>query len=207
MKIDGLFPTPLISSVLQDSGRLCGDLRQIILAKAESDSGTQRSNNGGWQSTPDFADWSGEAGSSLIASVRGVVDHFTGVSRGGEVTRPRLNWNINAWANINRSGASNNLHHHPGAYWSSVFYVDDGGINGSEALGGALEFTDPRGPLPLMYAPSLQMTISNCTTAGYSERVFPQTGLLVIFPAWLGHRVTAYTGAGARISIAMNFAL
>lgn len=206
MKIDGLFPTPLISSVLNGSGPLCAGLRQTILAKADVDSGVQHSNNGGWQSEADFPAWSGDIGANLIAAVREVADHFTGVLQGGQLTRSRLEWKINAWANVTRAGASNDFHYHPGAYWSSVFYVDDGGIDGGEELGGALEFADPRGPLPLMHAPEVKMTMSGCTTAGLGERIYPKTGMLVLFPAWLGHRVTAYTGAGTRISIAINFA-
>ncbi len=207
MKIDGLFPTPLVTSVLEGSGTLCADLRQTILAKAETHTGVQHSNNGGWQSDDDFVAWGGPAGASMIAAVREVADHFTGVLQEGQLTRLLLDWKINAWANVNRPGASNDLHYHPGAYWSSVFYVDDGGINGGDTLGGAIEFADPRGPLPMMHAPAVKMTMNGCVAAGLGERVYPRTGMLVLFPAWLGHSVTPYTGASQRISVAINFSV
>ena len=205
MKIDGLFPTPLVTSVLDGSGPLCAELRQTILMKADADVGVHHSNHGGWQSDDNFVDWAGPAGAGLIAAIREVADHFTAVLREGQLTRQRLDWKVNAWANVNRSGASNDFHYHPGAYWSSVFYVDDGGINGGDTLGGAIEFADPRGPLPLMHAPNVKMTMSGCVAAGLGERVYPKTGMMVLFPAWLGHSVTAYTGTGQRISVAINF--
>jgi uncharacterized protein (TIGR02466 family) len=206
MQVSALFPTPLVASILDGSGDLCADLRRIILAREAANEGAQHSNSGGWQSADDLLDWAGRSGGTLVAAIREVADHFTAVLRDDKLERLRIDWKVNAWANVNRSGAANALHYHPGAYWSAVFYVDDGGIGGEEALGGAIEFIDPRGPLPMMHAPSVKMTMSGCGTAGLGERVYPKTGLLVMFPAWLGHRVTPYSGAGTRISVAMNFA-
>jgi hypothetical protein len=52
-------------------------------------------------------------------------------------------------------GHGNEFHSHPGSFWSAVYYVDDGGIDADPSLGGELEFMDPRGPGPAMYAPQL----------------------------------------------------
>jgi len=54
-------------------------------------------------------------------------------------------------------------------------------------------------------APDLKMTVGDCLTAGLAERLYPRSGVLLLFPAWLIHRVTRYTGDGVRISVAMNF--
>jgi uncharacterized protein (TIGR02466 family) len=206
MKIDALFPTPLLTAKLQQSQTLCEELRSAILQREASTPGVQHSNTTSWQSEDDLLAWAGAPGADLVAGALEVIDNFTGVVREGGLSRERITWKTNAWANINRAGDANDLHYHPGAYWSAVFYVDDGGINGADTMGGALEFLDPRGPLPLMHAPTVKMTISQCVTAGLGERIYPETGMLVVFPAWLGHRVTAYSGAGTRISVAMNFA-
>jgi len=207
MKIDALFPTPLLTAQLPQAETLCEGLRNAILAREAETPGVRHSNTTSWQSDDDLLVWAGAPGAHLSAAVQEVIDHFTGVVRGGELSPDRIAWKINAWANINRAGDANDLHFHPGAYWSAVFYVDDGGINGEETLGGALEFLDPRGALPLMHAPTVKMTISQCATAGLGERLYPRTGMLALFPSWLGHRVTAYSGAGTRISVAMNFAV
>ena len=109
-------------------------------------------------------------------------------------------WKINAWANINRAGNTNDMHTHAGSYWSGVYYVDDGGVE----VGGALELMDPRGVLPMMYAPLVRIGIKGCLTAGASETFQPKTGNMVLFPAWLFHAVQPYLGDGVRISVAFN---
>ena len=52
----------------------------------------------------------------------------TDVTRGLNRNSAPQPWICNMWANINRSGHANEFHSHPGAYWSCVYYVDDGGI-------------------------------------------------------------------------------
>jgi uncharacterized protein (TIGR02466 family) len=44
-------------------------------------------------------------------------------------------------------------------------------------------------------------------SVGANETVSPQTGRLVIFPAWLLHQVRPYRGSAERISIAFNLSL
>lgn len=206
MEIRSLFPTPLVQSTVEDTA-LVTELRQAILEREASGPGVAHSNDGGWQSPADFAEWSGRSGKSIIDRVRDIANRLTAHFDGTLLTGAALDWRIQAWANVNRSGAANHLHFHPGAFWSACLYVDDGGIAGGDALGGAIEFSDPRGIAPLMYAPSVKMRIANCVTAGLGERVFPRTGLLLLFPAWLAHSVTRYTGSGTRVSVTMNFCL
>jgi uncharacterized protein (TIGR02466 family) len=206
MQITPLFPTPLIRVDIPDQD-LIAQLRRLILAHEAKDRGTSHSNDGGWQSADDFAEWGGTWGALVITTVRETVDRFTGYLENGALGPLPTAWQIQAWANVNRNGAANHTHFHPGSFWSACFYVDDGGIDGGEALGGAIEFTDPRGALPLMYAPKHKMRVAHCLSAGLAERVYPKTGTLLIFPSWLGHSVTRYTGDGTRISLTMNFCL
>ncbi len=201
MRTLGLFPTPVIVAEIGNGPDLCPALKTAILAHEARTEGVTRSNLGGWQSRRDFFDWAGAPGAALANAVREVADHFSHMPSDG--TAPA--WRIEGWANVNRGGQANQLHYHPAAFWSAVFYIDDGGIDGGGALGGALEFLDPRGPLPLMYAPDVRIVIEGCASAGLSEEYYPKTGALVMFPAWLGHRVTPYRGERVRISVAMNF--
>jgi uncharacterized protein (TIGR02466 family) len=205
MDIKSLFPTPLISLELADGGAIAADLRARILARAAASPGVVRSNDGGWQSADDFAEWGGESGTLAVAAVREAVDRFTVRFDEGALRRGRFDWTVQCWANVNRAGAGNLAHVHPGAFWSACVYVDDGGIAGGDALGGAIEFSDPRGAVPLMTTPTLKIAIAGCVTAGLGERIYPKTGMVLIFPAWLPHAVTRYTGTGTRISLSMNF--
>lgn len=206
MDIRSLFSTPLIQSAVDDKS-VIAELKQAILAREAVAPGSAHSNDGGWQSPPDFPEWSGAAGASVMRLVRAAADGLTAHFDGVQLKRAAVDWKLQCWANVNRGGAANHLHSHPGAFWSACLYVDDGGIGGTQDFGGAIEFSDPRGVAPLMYAPSLKMKIPGCFTAGLGERVFPKTGMLLLFPAWLAHSVTRYTGSGTRISITMNFCL
>ncbi len=118
-----------------------------------------------------------------------------------------VTWRANLWANINRKGEGNAFHSHPGAFWSGVYYVDDGGIDADPSLGGELEFMDPRGPLPLMLAPHLGYVGSSDRSNTSIQALRPKPGRLVMFPAWLMHQVRAYHGTAERISVAFNLTL
>jgi len=83
----------------------------------------------------------------------------------------------------------------------------DGGIAADPSLGGELEFMDPRGPGPAMYAPHLAFALPGGLSVGANEVVHPKTGRLVMFPAWLLHQVRPYRGGAERISIAFNLSL
>jgi uncharacterized protein (TIGR02466 family) len=118
-----------------------------------------------------------------------------------------FDWNFNAWANINRAGDSNGVHGHAGAFWSAVYWVDDGGRAQDPSVGGDLEFLDPRGLVASAYRPELRMRIEECVTAGCSTTEAARSGTLVMFPSWLLHSVRPFTGTRPRVSIAFNFGL
>ncbi len=207
MIVKSLFPTPLIVTEIEAASPLIASLRATILARSTSDAGSSRSNEGGWQSNDDLLDWTGEDGTNLFAGIRSILDSSTATLDQGALKKQPLDWKFQAWANINRLGHGNAVHFHPASYWSGSFYVDDGGIAGGQDLGGAIEFKDPRGAAPLMYAPGVKMTFDGCLSAGLSERIYPKTGQLLLFPSWLAHSVMPYGGSGTRISIAFNCSL
>jgi uncharacterized protein (TIGR02466 family) len=202
-----LFATPLVQLRLAGCEGLLQELRALILARSEADPGVGHSNRGGWQSRDDLLNWGGAATEQIFRVIRAAIDSITMVYTADGLARQPVPWKVNAWANVNRSGHGNDLHCHPGGFWSGCFYVDDGGIGGREGMGGAIEFYDPRGPLPIAYNPLLKMAVKGCMTAGLGERVLPETGKLLIFPSWLTHSVQAYDGAGIRISVAFNFSV
>ncbi|MGE3652413.1 MAG: putative 2OG-Fe(II) oxygenase, partial [Reyranellaceae bacterium] len=92
-------------------------------------------------------------------------------------------------------------------FWSGVYYVDDGGIAADPALGGELEFMDPRGAAPAMYAPQLAFGTPGGLSGGACESIPPRAGRLVMFPSWLLHGVRPYRGTAERISIAFNLSV
>ncbi len=208
MQISSLFPTPLVIAEAGDLPDVADALRDIILEHAHASPSIAHSNLGGWQSDADFLDWAGAPGQDLRAALLALISTVTAViTPEGDLVRRELEWKINAWANINHHGHANLRHAHPGAAWSAVYYVDDGGIGGEKHLGGALELWDPRGMLPLMYAPTVKMAIRGCVIAGHAELFYPTTGALILFPAWLEHSVQPYQGNQRRMSVAFNLSV
>ena len=207
MQVKSLFPTPLVVTEIDGNSSLVSELRATILERQQATSGVTRSNEGGWQSSDDLAGWTGTPGATLLAGISDILAKCTSAFDGQALNRAPLDWKYQAWANVNRKGHGNAPHFHPASYWSGTFYVDDGGIAGQEHMGGAIEFRDPRGAAPLMYAPNVKMAFEGCVNAGLAERVYPKTGQLIVFPSWLAHAVTPYDGEGTRISIAFNASL
>ncbi len=201
VELRALFSTPVAVATLPDTKNLNSTLRDTILAREEAEPSTQHSNLGGWQSTWDLAEWGGDAAAAVLTFARQVANRLT-VDRQG---RPApQDWQMNAWANINRLGHGNEFHTHPGCVWSAVYYVDDGGIADDPSLGGQLEFQDPRGVAPAMFRPDLVPNVPGGASYGASEMVSPSAGTMIMFPSWVSHAVRPYTGNDVRISIAIN---
>jgi uncharacterized protein (TIGR02466 family) len=103
-----------------------------------------------------------------------------------------------------RKHHSSRAHCHPAAFWSGVYWVDDGGAADGR-LGGQFEISDPRGVAPLMHAPYLRFAFKDCW--GEGQVLCPKAGMMILFPAWLVHAVTPHMGDQVRISVAFNFSL
>ena len=199
-----VFATPIAVIDVADSAALNAGLRKVIEERQRTHPSTQHSNLGGWQSTWDMDRWGGVAAIKLLAIGRNLANRLTVDRQGRPVA---INWRANMWANVNRSGHGNEFHSHPASFWSAVYYVDDGGISADPALGGQLEFMDPRGPGPAMYAPHLAYAMQGGLSVGANESLSPQSGRMVMFPAWLLHQVRPYLGQAERISIAFNLSV
>ena len=198
------FPTPILRVEVPEAAAMNAELTERLLAREREQPSKSHSTLGGWQSTWDVDAWAGAGAIKLLAIGRNVANRATVDRQGKPVS---IGWRANMWANINRGGHGNEFHSHPGAFWSGVYYVDDGGIAADPALGGELEFMDPRAPGAAMYAPELAFALPGGLSVGANETVSPRAGLLVMFPAWLLHQVRPYRGTAQRISIAFNLSL
>ena len=206
--VASLFATPVVTLDVADAAAMNGDLRAAIEQREKTNPGTRHSGTphsgiGDWQSDREMDRWGGAAAIKLLAIGRNTANRVTSDRHGNAVT---INWRASMWASINRSGYGNEFRSHPGSFWSGVYYVDDSGIDVDPALGGELEFMDPRGPGPAMYAPQLAFGSAGLSV-GANETIRPRSGRLVMFPAWLLHQVRPYTGKAERISIAFNLSL
>jgi uncharacterized protein (TIGR02466 family) len=157
----------------------------------------QRTNQGGWHYKFDVF----EVREPVVDEFREqLVEHchaFLNQTRPPE-RKKRDRFRLQGWINLNRAGDRNVLHCHPGCFLSGTYYVKT-----PETMhGGEIVFRDPRGPAVAMYeTPGIELP---WVGTGMGIPFSPATGHVLMFPAWLEHRVEPFTGAGERISIAFN---
>ncbi|MDE2064387.1 MAG: 2OG-Fe(II) oxygenase family protein [Bradyrhizobium sp.] len=204
VEVRGLFATPVAALMLPDAQARNAELEEIILRRRAEHGSIGASNIGGWHSRRDLAQWGGKRMEEVLGVARNVVTQMTS-DRDGKPVRP--DWVVEAWANVNAAGDSNSCHYHPGSFWSGTYYVRDGGCADDPSLGGEFEMFDPRGPAPMMHAPSLKFAGEDGRSAGSAETIRPRAGMMFIFPSFLLHAVRPYRGNDLRISIAFNFGL
>jgi len=204
IQVTPLFATPVALAMLPMHRDLNPPLREAILARRETHASVRASNSGGWQSDWAMLEWAGPEATTVLDAAQAVAFQLTRDRKGNEV---EVEWDCNSWANVNGPGDSNEYHCHPGAFWSGVYYIDDGYAGEDPVamqMGGQIELLDPRGPGPAMYAPNFAFAGRNGLAAGASEALYPKTGMLLLFPAWQMHQVRPYRGDELRISMAFN---
>jgi uncharacterized protein (TIGR02466 family) len=176
-----------VDTLQLDNGRIekyCQDLKA-------SSCGRVVSNGGGWQSenlalaTPELAE--------LFAEVQKRLDQ---VHKAFDLNPSMRQAITEAWVNINQKGHFNYSHDHPGSLFSCVYYVKGGPDKGE------LEFKTPI--VPHTYTISDEMVGGFNSFTGHAMLIPPITGDLLIFPAWLLHRVNMSRSDEDRISIAFN---
>jgi uncharacterized protein (TIGR02466 family) len=160
-------------------------------ALMRSSRGRTVSNGGGWQSE-NLASSIPEL-SELFSEVQKRLDHLHQTFEFNDTMRQVI---TESWININQKGHFNYSHDHPGSLFSSVYYVRGGPDKGE------LEFKTPI--VPHTYTISNEMVRGFNSFTGHAMVIPPITGDLLIFPAWLLHRVNMSQSADDRISIAFN---
>ena len=202
-QIRSMFATPVCVHFHPVAQEANAELRPLILEKAQNH---QNNNHGeGWRSPPDFESWGGDQAQTLFRVLRDLGDSLTVTRAGGRVTFP---WKITAAATIRQKGEYQERAARPGAFWAGVYYVDDGyQKSDDEALGGECELADPRGVLPAMIAPHLGFRVPNGLTAGQTETIRPQSGMIILHPAWQPRGERRYDGVVQRIAIEFELAV
>ncbi len=88
-----------------------------------------------------------------------------------------------------------------------MYYVDDGYAKLEELLGGECELADPRGALPALVAPQLGFRVPNGLSAGQTETIRPQSGMIILHPSWLARGERRHEGPAPRIAIEFDLAV
>ncbi|MEM7017791.1 MAG: TIGR02466 family protein [Pseudomonadota bacterium] len=201
----GLFETPVLTAELSDIDHLLAELKALILQRRKTHTTDNRSGKGGWQSDIGMLQWGGEPARTVGIQMMQMCNQYTTDVGQTDPQKPRFEWTAEMWANVNPAGGGHESHTHPGAIWSTVFFVDNG-LETGEPLenAGELVLQDPKNPLPIMYKPDLRFRYGDRSVYRSDHRFTPQAGRIIAFPSWLAHWVTPHRGTGDRISIAMN---
>jgi hypothetical protein len=198
-----LFATPVCIHFLPIATEANAELRPLIVEKMQSNGGIARGQ--GWRSSSDFETWCGALGDTLFRVVRDLADGLTATRAGGRIN---LDWKISGVATVRQQGEYQEIAARHGAFWSGVYYVDDGYQKSDDAaLGGDCEIFDPRGPLPAMVAPQLAFRVQGGLTAGQTETIRPQTGMIILHPSWVARGERRYDGHSQRVSVEFDLAV
>src|ERR1700722_3658285 len=190
-----LFGTPVMEYMWPDGSELNPRLREAILEHARRNPGMKQTNVGGWHSATGRLEFCGTAGERLVRHIHEMAEEATGRLYAQYGLSPELlAWTLTAWANINRRGHYNNIHTHPSATWSGVYYVDHGETN-PQAEGTSIDLSDPNPARTNIFFPEVAVT---------HFRFRPIPGLMIMFPSYVPHNVPPHQGDRARISIAFN---
>ncbi len=160
-------------------------------AQKRASRGRVVSNGGGWQSENVSA-----AAPELAALFGEVQARLDQVHQSLDLNPAMRQTITEAWININGKGHFNYSHDHPGSLFSCVYYVKGGADKGE------LEFKTPI--TAHTYTISDEMVGKFNSFTGHAMVIPPVTGDLLIFPAWLLHRVNLSRSDEDRISIAFN---
>jgi uncharacterized protein (TIGR02466 family) len=191
-QIEHMFSTPVFSYVFKDVDTLNVALRDLILERERTIPSLSKSNQGGWQSPPDFFDWP----ASEVATLEQLAIASLKVATARVPIPPhlRIEFEVSGWAAVNRKGDYNTTHVHPGATWSGVYYVD-AGDEAADAPGAVLEFSHPVTAALMTFFPGVLPS---------ARVVRPENGMIILFPSYLQHSVRMYDGERPRICVPFN---
>lgn len=198
-----MFATPVCVHYHPVAQEANAELRPLIAVQTENKG--QQNALRGWRSDDDFESWSGVQGQTLFRMLRDLADGMTAARSGGRVA---LDWRITACAAIREKGQAVEPSARPDAFWTGIYYVDDGyHKSDDETLGGEYELTDPRGALPAMAAPQYGYRLPGTQMAGLREIIRPQTGMIILHPSWLACGEQRFNGDSKRITIEFDMFL
>ena len=157
----------------------------------QKDRGVELSNIGGWQSGnirnnrhPEFI--------KLLFEIQTAADRYHNELQFKKELKQKLD---NIWININGKGHSNEYHAHPFSALSGVFYLTDSKF--------PIIFKHPYEDISTYYWTEECIESYNNLNSGIWS-LLPKKNMLLIFPAWLSHKVAMNRKDFDRISISFN---
>ena len=186
------FPTIFYIKDLPNANELNPYLEKHIVEWSNQDKGVRKTNMNGWHSQTDMNHK--KEYEPLIQELFTMQNEI--IQEEHLDIKPRLG---NMWANINPPGGYNNGHLHPNSLFSGAYYVK------AQANSGRLQMMDPR--------PGVQQNMPARKPGKIPRELWRETyfepvpGRLIMFPAWIWHKVEPNQSNDIRISVSFNFIL
>lgn len=205
--LTSIYPTTLLRRHLPDMTQTNRELADLITQMAATGpnmtAGT--STQGGFQTRQDLLadDLPCSRHPALVTLkghlVKAIQDYATMLFE-QECMRPpgQVDFMLWGWGVSLKEGNSQELHVHPTAHISGVYYIaTPAGALDEKSTDGKIRFYDPR--------PRANMNQLFTQITRHSE--VPNPGDVLLFPSWLEHSVAPFHGEGERICIAFNVRL
>tara|TARA_R110000787_G_scaffold239367_9_gene345671 strand:- start:6975 stop:7601 length:627 start_codon:yes stop_codon:yes gene_type:complete len=192
-----LFPTKLVRRHLNNFEEPTRDLIKLIreMEKANKSLTTDYRENNPLEYDRAGPNWlRGEINQTVIEYLQSIGINYA------------VNWQIHAWANINRLGDYHDPHNHPHAYLSGTYYLKMPSTTQkptrqrSDVRPGCITFYDPRTGFNMS-------SIRNDPYVDPEFTVLPEPGLLMMWPGSLMHFVHPNLADETRISLSFNIVL
>lgn len=196
-----LFATPVALAELPEARRINEPLAAAILKREAEQATAGHDRRGGLPWGCNLLDWGGPAAAAVVEAGKALAGKLTCDRQGRAVG---LDWQVDAWAQVCRSGEAVMRQSHPGAFWSALYVVDDGGLAGDPSLGGEIELHDPRRGASALEPGQLAFAGPGGLTLGGAETIAPRAGMLLLYPGWLEQGARAWRGSAARISVSLT---
>jgi uncharacterized protein (TIGR02466 family) len=191
-QVEYMFATPVFRYAFKNVDALNAELCDLILERERATPSMAKSNQGGWQSPPDFFNWPAPVVATLERLAIGALNIAT--ARVPIPPQLRIEFELSGWAAVNRKGHYNTTHVHPMATWSGVYYVD-AGDEPADAPGAILEFSHPITAALMTFFPGVLPS---------ARVVRPESGMIILFPSYLQHSVRMYNGERPRVCVPFN---
>ena len=184
------FPTIIYVKDLPNPEKLNSYLEKHIVEWSNQEKGVNKTNVKGWHSQTDMNHK--KEYEPLIQELFTMQNEI--IKEEHLDIKPRLG---NMWANINPPGGYNNMHLHPNSLFSGAYYI--------KALpnSGRLVLMDPR--------PGVQQNMPTRKPGKLPRELWrdtyydPVPGRIIMFPAWMWHKVETNKSNDTRISVSFNF--
>ena len=186
------FPTIIYIKDLPNANELNPYLENHIINWSNQDKGVSKTNMNGWHSQTDMhlkKEYDPLSKELFQMQKEIIKEEYLDMD-------PKLG---NMWANINPPGGDNNSHIHPNSLFSGVYYVK------GQPNSGRLSLMDPR--------PGAQQCMPTRKKGKLPRELWRETyydpipGRLIMFPAWMWHKVEPNKSNDIRISVSFNFIL